>query len=397
MTTAVDPSVDVVGLGRALRSAGLAIGLDQEQAFGHALAALPRLDRRAIYLSARVTLVTRHEDHPIFDDEFARWFGDDSEGTPAKMPMAPRHDRAFVKTALGSFMAQKATAEDPDVPVPDEVKVASPGELLQRKDFALLTDVEREAVAKLLRTLRLDLAMRRSLRWVRARRGSRLDLARAVRDAGRHRGVVMTLPRKARKLKRRPLVVLADISGSMELYARILLQFLHGVTQRHAGTETFVFGTRLTRITPQLQLRSVDAALDQAAREIVDFAGGTRIADCLHAFDRQHARRVIRRGAVVLIISDGWETGEPAQLAAEVARIAARAHRVIWLNPLAGRTGFAPTAGGMAAVLPHLDELLPIHDLRSIHELAARLARLPRRKTTVRSLQHSEVPHEARR
>jgi uncharacterized protein with von Willebrand factor type A (vWA) domain len=152
------------------------------------------------------------------------------------------------------------------------------------------------------------------------------------------------------------------------------------VTQRHARTETFVFGTRLTRITGQLQIRNVDDALDHAAREIVDFAGGTRIADCLHVFDRQHARRVLGRGAVVLVISDGWETGDPARLAAEMRRLAERAHRVVWLNPLLGRAGYEPHARGMAAALPYIDDFLPIHDLRSLHELATRLARIPRRK-----------------
>ncbi|HEY6174792.1 MAG TPA: VWA domain-containing protein, partial [Kofleriaceae bacterium] len=152
------------------------------------------------------------------------------------------------------------------------------------------------------------------------------------------------------------------------------------VTQRHARTETFVFGTRLTRITSQLQIRNVDAALDHAARQIVDFAGGTRIGDCLHAFERQHARRVLGRGAVVLIISDGWDTGDPARLAAEMRRLARRAHRVVWLNPLLGRAGYAPEVRGMAAALAHVDDFLPIHDLRSLHELARRLAQIPRRK-----------------
>jgi len=152
------------------------------------------------------------------------------------------------------------------------------------------------------------------------------------------------------------------------------------VTQRHARTETFVFGTRLTRITGQLQIRNVDAALDHAAREIVDFAGGTRIGDCLHAFERQHARRVLGRGAVVLIISDGWDTGEPTRLVAEMRRLAERAHRIVWLNPLAGRAGYAPEARGMAAALAYVDDFLPVHDLASLQALAQRLGRLPRRK-----------------
>jgi uncharacterized protein with von Willebrand factor type A (vWA) domain len=164
------------------------------------------------------------------------------------------------------------------------------------------------------------------------------------------------------------------------------------VTQRHARTETFVFGTRLTRITGQLQIRAVDAALDHAAREIVDFAGGTRIGDCLHAFDRLHARRVLGRGAVVLIISDGWETGDPARLDGEMRRLARRAHRIVWLNPLLGQAGYAPEARGMAIALAHVDDFLPIHDLRALRDLAVQLARLPRRKGAVRG---AVVPRNA--
>jgi uncharacterized protein with von Willebrand factor type A (vWA) domain len=170
------------------------------------------------------------------------------------------------------------------------------------------------------------------------------------------------------------------------------------VTQRHARTESFVFGTRLTRITSQLQIRNTSAALDHAARQIVDFAGGTRIGDCLHAFDRQHARRVLGRGAVVLIISDGWDTGDPARLGLEMRRLAERAHRIVWLNPLAGRAGYEPDVRGMAAALAHVDDFLPIHDLRSLQELAIRLGRIPRRKGTLHaSVRTPRSIHEARR
>jgi len=381
MMTATDPAVDVVGFGRALRGAGLEVGLDQLEAFGRALALVPLRRRRDLYLAARATLVARREDLAVFDDEFARWFGSDTPpARPRKMPIAPRHDRAFVRTALGSFMAQRASAADPEVPLPDRVKAASPLEQLQHKDFALCTDAEREAIARVMRTLRLDLTLRRSLRRVRARHGSQLDLAAALRLAARHGGTLVGLPRRQRKLKRRPLVVIADISGSMELYARLLLQFLHAVTQRHRGTEVFVLGTRLTRITPELQLRDLDAALDRAGHEIVDYAGGTRIGECLHAFDRLHARRVVRRGAVVVVISDGLDTGDPALLGREVRRLRDRSHRLVWLNPLLGASSYRPLADGMAAALPHVDDFLPAHDLGSLEGLARHLAQIPRRR-----------------
>jgi len=388
---------DVVAFARALRDAGLPVGLEQTEAFAQAVAWIDPLVRRELYLAARATLVFRREDLAVFDDLFATWFGGPRARPPQGTPMAPRHDRAeFFRTALVAYMAERAEPGAREVAVPEHHKAASGHELLQRKDFADCTERELEAIARAMRALRLEVTLRRSRRLIRARRTGRLDLPRIVRDAARRGGAVLALARRRPKLRRRPLVVLADISGSMELYSRLLLQFLHGVTQRHAHTETFVFGTRLTRITSQLQIRDVDAALAHAGREIVDFAGGTRIAECLHAFDRQHARRVLGRGAVVLLISDGWETGDPVALGREMQKLAERAYRVVWLNPLLGRAGYAPEARGMAAALAHVDDFLPIHDLRSIHELAARLARLPRRKTTARSARRvppgAEVP-----
>jgi uncharacterized protein with von Willebrand factor type A (vWA) domain len=380
---------DVVGFARALREAGLPVGVDQSESFAQAMTWIDPLARRDVYLAARATLVFRREDLAVFDELFARTFGGAPPPSAHATPLAPRHDRgAFFRTALVAYMAERVDPGAREVDVPEHSKAASAVELLQRKDFGACTPAELDAIARAMQKLRLDMTLRTSRRLVRARRGDRLDLPRIVRDAARRSGTVLALARRTAKLRRRPLVVLADISGSMELYSRILLQFLHGVTQRHAGTETFVFGTRLTRITGQLQIRNVDAALDHAAREIVDFAGGTRIADCLHAFERQHARRVLGRGAVVLVISDGWETGDPALLGAEMQRLAERAHRVVWCNPLLGQPGYTPEARGMAAALRFVDDFLPIHDLRSLHELAIQLARIPRRRSA-RTLVHA--------
>ncbi|HEY4239114.1 MAG TPA: VWA domain-containing protein [Kofleriaceae bacterium] len=373
-----DPVADLVEFGRALRRAGLPIGLDQLDALASALPLVSIVERRALYLAMRATLVTRHEDLPIFDEQFATWFGGPAASRPQKVPLAPRHDRSFVKTALGSYMAERAAASDPEVTVPDSVRAASPLEQLQRKDFAACTDAEREAIARALRGLRLELTRRRSLRLVPARRGRQIDLAAAVRGVARH-GAIAVVPRRAHKWKRRPLVVLADISGSMERYSRLVLQFLHALSRQHP-TEVFVFGTRLTRITPQLALRDLDAALDRAAIEIVDYAGGTRIGECLHAFERDHARRVVRRGAVVLVISDGLDTGDPELLAGEVRRLHDRSHRLVWLNPLLGAPGYRPLAAGMAAALPFVDDFLPVRDLQSLDTLAHHLAAIPHRR-----------------
>ncbi len=374
-----DPLVELAGFGRHLRDAGVAVGVGQLAAFGRAVALLPSVDRAAVHLAARATLVTRREELALLDEAFARWFGGAAAARPTAMPLAPRHDRTFHRTALHSFMAARAAAEDPEAPLGDQAPAASAHERLARKDFARASDEERVTIARHLRELRLAVAMRRSPRKVRARRGGEIDLAAALRAASRRAGAVLSLPRRRNMWKRRPLIVLVDLSGSMELYARLLLLFLHAVRRQHGTVEVFAFGTRLTPITGELALRELDAALASAAAKVVDFGGGTRIAECLRAFHRRHAGRVLRRGAVALVVSDGLDTGAPAELARQVQRLRARCHRLLWLNPLLGSAGYQPLAAGMAAALPHLDDFLPVRDLRSLEALARHLERLPPR------------------
>jgi uncharacterized protein with von Willebrand factor type A (vWA) domain len=376
---------DVVGFARALREANLVVGVDQTEIFARALGFVDPLARREVYLAARSSFVFRHEDVPVFDEVFdAFWCARGTEGRPQKVPLAPRHDPStFHRTALVSFMSEKSKPTDPEIDLPEDTKAASDVELLQSKDFTDMTADERASLAAAIRDLRLNPAMRRTRRRVPSRRGAELDMRRIMRSASRRGGVVLTLARQGKKVKPRPLVILADISGSMELYTRVLLHFLHTVTQTHGHTETFVFGTRLTSITSQLKIRDIDHALDHAAKEIVDFAGGTRIGEAFATFNRLHAPRVLRRGAVVLVISDGWETGDLARLDAELRRLARRTHRLVWLNPLLGRAGYEPLAEGMVAALPYVDDFLPIDNLQSIRRLTEHLARLPERKGCV--------------
>lgn len=374
---------DLVGLARALRAAGLPVGVDQTASFARALGWVDPLSKHEVRLAAQATLVFRREDQPVFDALFeAFWSGDAAAAAVArKVPLAPRHDPAtFHRTALISYMAQQAGERDPEVPVPEREKAASAIELLQRKDFSDLTAAELAAIERALRDLRFDVIRRTTRRRVAARRGDQLDLRGVIRAAARRGGEVLALPRRRRKVKRRPLVVLADVSGSMELYSRLLLQFLHGMTQGLRETETFVFGTRLTRITAELRLRNLDVALHHASRQIVDFAGGTRIGQSLGTFNRVHGRRVLRRGAVVLLVSDGWETGDAAVLDAELRRLKRRCHRLVWLNPLLGGPAYQPEARGMATALAHVDDFLPVHNLQSLRDLSFYLARIPARK-----------------
>jgi uncharacterized protein with von Willebrand factor type A (vWA) domain len=177
------------------------------------------------------------------------------------------------------------------------------------------------------------------------------------------------------------VVLLADISGSMAKYSRLLLQFFYGMSQSLRRVESFVFGTRLTRITPQLKLRNIDRALESAAAEVVDWAGGTRIGESLRSFNRDWSRRVLRRGAVVIVVSDGWERGDVETLRREMRYLAHRCHRLVWLNPLLGTPGYQPLVEGMSAALPFVDDFLPIHNLESLRALAAHLVSLPERRS----------------
>jgi len=379
----IGPSVEhsVVSFARALRTAGLSVGVSQSESFARALLLVDATARREFQLAARATLVSRHEDQPVFDAVFDAFWSEGQASSPRgqKVPWAPRHDHV-PRTAFAAYMAQRARTEDPDVEVPELAKAASALELLQRKEFAQLTDDELRSIERALRELRFEPALRVTRRRVPSRRGKTLDWRRALHAASRHDGAVLALPKRRRKVKRRPIVVLADISGSMEIYSRILLQFFHGLTRIHRLTETFVFATRLTCITSQLQMRNVDEALEQAATAIVDFAGGTRIAECLRTFNRLHAGRVLRRGAVLLLVSDGWETGDAGLLEAEMRKLQSFCYRLIWLNPLLGRPTYRPLAAGMSIALQHVDDFLPIHSLQSLRDLSTHLARLSSRR-----------------
>jgi len=371
----------VVDLARRLRAAGLVVGVGQVEAFAQALTLLDALERRPVYLAARATLVFRREDAGLFDQVFDAWWAPGPGSEPQKVPQAPRHDpKAFHSTALKAWMAERARESDPEVEVSEDARAASAAELLGRRDFSKLTEDEHRALAQAMAALTLDVTLRRTRRRVPSRRGDQVDLRRALRTLARL-GAVPTLARRARRWKRRPLVVLADVSGSMELYSRLVLQFLHGLTRRQGTTETFAFGTRLTRITGALKLTQVDTALTEATASIVDFGGGTRIGDNLARFNRQFAGRVLRRGAVVLVVSDGWEVGDVARLRAELAQVKRRCYRLVWLNPMMGSASFQPRAAGVAAAQELADDCLPIHNLDSLKALGRHLGRLPARRT----------------
>ena len=247
-------------------------------------------------------------------------------------------------------------------------------EALSTKDFAEFSERELAVAREAIEQLEWQPGLRRTRRWVPGR-GSRLDLRRALARSVRTGGDIARLPRRVRRLRPRPIVLLCDVSGSMEVYARLLVHFAYALSRRHRRVEAFLFSTRLTRITRQLRAPRIDDAVRAVSKAVPDWSGGTRIGASLQEFHRRWGRRVLARQPVVLLVSDGWDRGEPDVLAAAVARLHRSSHRLIWLNPLIGTQDYQPLTRGLVAALPHVDRFLPARTLRDLKELAAVLER----------------------
>jgi uncharacterized protein len=244
---------------------------------------------------------------------------------------------------------------------------------LYQKDLSQLTTEEIARARELTQRQAWDLGRRLTRRSKRGRGGDLFDARRTLRSSLRRGGEVFTLHTRARRPTQRDIVLLCDVSGSMDRYSRLLLQFVHTVRHAVGKVEAFVFGTRLTRITRELRHRDVADALNDVSKSVVDWAGGTRIGECLRTFNHVWARRVLGRGAVVLIVSDGWDRGDVDLLAREMQRLQRSANRLIWLNPLLGSPTFRPQTLGMQAALPYIDDFLPAHNLKNLVQLAALL------------------------
>ena len=383
---AMEPTIlrNLLLFGRILRAAGISVSPDQSRSFSQALIWVDVGDRDQVFHTARSLLVHRQEDLALFEVIFNRFWrraggtgGSRGQGLPSPRSRTPRQPRPV---EVLSFVGGKLKADATEVDVVDKSGTFSPHEVLQRKDFSDMTNEELTDVRRLIAETRWKASLRRTRRLVPDNRGSRLHLRRMMREAAKHGGAMIDLAHLSRKIKQRPMVLLADVSGSMERYTRILLQFFYGMSHSLQRVESFVFGTRLTRLTSEMRLRNIDRALEAASNQVVDWSGGTRIGESLRAFNQIWSRRVLRRGAVVILISDGWERGDVATLRREMRYLAHRCHRLVWLNPRLGSPSYRPLVHGMSAALPFVDDFLPIHNLESLQALSDHLVSLPDRR-----------------
>ena len=373
----------LTAFGRELRAAGLAVGSGDIVACCAALALLDPTDLVDLYWAGRTTIVGKRDDIAVYDEVFRRFFlGADS---PAAR-LITINPKAVAQ--VQGVLTVPATEQGPPGRSEQALLglVASDADALRAKSFAQCTPDELAAVRRIMARIRLTPPRRRTRRTVPARRGRSPDLRRTVRASLRMHGEPAELRWRTRRLRRRPLILILDVSGSMSDYSRNLLQF--GYSARRAATrvEVFCFGSRLTRVTRELDRRRPDDALDRAARAVFDWEGGTRIGACLDAFVRDHGRRGLARGGIVVICSDGLDRGDPAVLAAAMERLSRLSHRVVWLNPhhrgahggrgTRGEPGALPASLGMMVAEPHIDLLLSGHDLRSLEEFAALLPTL---------------------
>jgi uncharacterized protein len=370
---------NILTLADLLRRAGIPISSDQ---IGDCLRALRLVNigqREQVFHAARCLLVSRYEHLRLFETIFNAFWkvqGTNPPSTGQKAPRAPRHDGQEHRPVLISYMASKSRPTDPELDVADKSGTYSDIEILQHKDFLDMTPEELDAVKGLIHNMRWQACFRQTRRRVASRKGDNLHMRRIMASAVRHGGVPIALTWQTPKIKQRPLILIADISGSMEKYSRLVLQFFYSVSHSLKDVECFVFGTRLTRITPQLKLKNIDRAVTEASHEVVDWAGGTRIGESLMIFNKQWSRRVLHRGAIVLIVSDGWELGDVETLRAQMRYLQLRCYRLIWLNPLMQKANYQPVVEGMAAALPYVDDFMPIHNLHSLSALATHLSRL---------------------
>ncbi len=373
---------ETVLFGRALREQGLAVTPAVAVDAVRTLGLIDLDDRQETYLSLRSVLTSRVEEFPVFEEIFDRfWMRLGRNSQPDKV--VDGETRSSVKKQAGrsslstapkglAFFLENWTGALSSETEPISLPAASSTESSAEKDFSLLGADDCEEITRLARRIVKRLASKSSRRWKPVRRGSRVNLRRSLRQSLRTGGELVELSFKQRKQQKTKLVVICDVSASMDLYSRLLLQFVHGLQNCYARVETFAFSTSLERITGHLKDRAYKQALESLSANVRGWSGGTLIGPSITAFNSRWPKLVDKR-TIVVILSDGWDTGEPEVLAESLASLRRRSGRLIWLNPLLGSPSYQPLTCGMQAALPHIDVFAPLHNLASLRALEQHL------------------------
>jgi uncharacterized protein len=375
-------AVNVLAFGRLLRALGLEVPATRSRDALTAVSTVGVSRRSDVYHALRATLVGRAADLPIFEAAFTA-FWRDHDGLAQRSASGDAHGRASERADVvgpevdttGPLDQDAIDSGLSDAPPAGTIRTWSGAETLRDQDFADVTPAELDQMRAVLSALAWTPGVRRTRRWTPGA-GARVDLRRAWRESLRS-GELLRLPTRVRTTRARPLVLLADVSGSMERYSRMLLHFAYALQRRHRRVEVLLFSTRLTRVTRELTRGSVDAAVSAVSRRVPDWSGGTRIGDALRTFHVRWARSVLSRRPVVLVVSDGWDRGEPQAFREQVARLQRSCHRLIWLSPLLGTADYQPLTRGLVAALPYVDDFLPARTLRNLEDLARHLNDLP--------------------
>ncbi|GAC1358287.1 MAG: VWA domain-containing protein [Ktedonobacteraceae bacterium] len=384
---------------RLLWESGLNVGPHQVLELGETLNSIEITNKEDFYYALKCSLLTKHEQEPIFDQMFGYFWlvrsnmgnqkdkqansGLKKEERQMRLPPSERKrmaehlnapdqrkdTRGQMRTLEQSKAVEDENKDDKNDPGDPRQTAYSAIEQLRKKDFENFSWEEVQEAKRLMAAMRWNLGQRATRRKSPSRKGSYPDMRRIVRRNLKYGAELLEVTWRETKHKPRPLVIICDISGSMSLYSRLLLHFIHTVSNGLMNVETFVFGTRLTRITRQLKKRDVDDAIRDVSKIVQDWSGGTRIGDALHYFNFTWAKRVLGRGAVVLLISDGWDRGDVTVLKDEMDRLQRSCHRLIWLNPLLGSPDYRPLTIGMKTALPFVDDFLPSHNLDSLIHL----------------------------
>ncbi|MCO5214546.1 MAG: VWA domain-containing protein [Thermomicrobiales bacterium] len=383
---------------RRLRRAGIKVGTGHVMEMLHALEVVGPEHRSDVEAAMQSIAVYRPDQIPVFQHEFDQFWRDVMRARPPlidrhappddssnSQPPQEQHDpqdrkqsdeesgdeseETSISISADDVADEQIDNEDVDAP-PQDVIMFSAEEALRKKDFGQFTPDELAMARRLMNRITWNLGTRKTRRMERAHKGESFDQRAMLRGSLRQGGIPLELRYRRRKEKMRPLVLICDISGSMDRYARTLLQFVHTLETGLDSVEVFVFSTRLTRITRELRKRDVDQAINDVVAAVDDWSGGTRIGEAIRDFNFRWSRRVLRSNATVVLISDGWDRGDPVLLGEEMARLQRSCRRLIWLNPLLGASGYQPLTQGIKAALPYVDYFMPIHNLQSLEALA---------------------------